>query len=125
MMKLNHSQQGATFWSVAFILLLIGFVVFNVLKLLPIYLQSFSVESAVTSLETDRGQTFAGPMDVRTKLYKRLAINDVDIVEMNDITVTRENNYYLVVVDYEVRLPYFKNIDLLLSFKHTARAQGE
>ena len=42
-----------------------------------------------------------------------------------DISVKSENNYYLVEVDYEVRLPYFKNIDLLLSFNHKARAQGE
>ena len=113
-----------TFWSVSFILFMIGFVAFNVLKILPVYMESFTIESAVKSLETDRGQTFSGAMDVRNTLLKRFGINNVAIATKDDIAVVRENNYYLVEVDYEVRVPYFKNIDLLLSFTHTARAQG-
>ena len=124
-MKLNHSQQGMTFWSVSFILLLIGFVVFNVLKLLPVYTESFTVESAVTSFETDSGQTFNSPYAVMNALMKRLSINNVTIVTRDEVSVTRENNDYLLDVDYEVRLPYFKNIDLVLSFHHSARARAD
>jgi hypothetical protein len=123
-MKLKKSQKGMTFWSVSFILLLIGFVVFNVLKLLPVYMESFTIESAITSLETDRGQTFSGPLAVRSAIMKRLSINNATLVTKDDITVTRENNVYLVEVDYEARIPYFKNIDLLITFSHSARAQS-
>ena len=119
-MKRINAQRGFTFWSLSFILFCIGFVAFNVLKLLPVYLDSFAIESAVHSLGADKGETYNGAMSVKTALSRRLSMNNISILTLDDIAVVRENNLYMVDVEYEVRLPYIKNIDLILSFKHHA-----
>lgn len=122
-MKLKTSQKGMTFWGVSFILLLIGFAVFNVLKLLPVYLESFAIESSVTSMESEgKAEFFSSAMEVKNTLRRRLSMNNVTVLEpQEDISVVREGNYYLISVDYEVRVPYMSNIELLVSFKHDAR----
>lgn len=119
-MNMKNSQRGFTFWTLSFVLLVIGFVVFNVLKLMPVYTDEFAVETAVTSLESDRAESYTGAMSVKQALLKRLYMSNVTNVKSDDISVVREYQTYKVDVDYEVRLPYIKNINLLITFKHHA-----
>ncbi len=118
-MKLQHSQKGVTMATLAFYLLLLGLVVHLALKLFPVYMDAFSIESSVKGMETDR-QEFSGAMSVRNTVLKRFGMNNVTSVVAEDIIVKRVNQVYEVDVDYEVRIPYFKNIDLLVSFENHA-----
>jgi hypothetical protein len=120
MMKLQKSQKGVTLASIAFFLLLLGFVVYTVLKLFPVYMEAFTVESSVMGLETDKNQEYMGAMSVRQALSRRFSINNVTTVSLDDISVTRENQIYMVDVNYEVRIPFFQNISLLLTFENHA-----
>ncbi len=119
-MKLQHTQRGFSFYTLSFYLALFGFVVFTALKLFPAYEENFSVESSIRSLESDRGQTYSGSRAVKGALMKRFSFNNVTMVSGDDIGVVRKDNVYEVKVDYEVRVPYFKNISLLLNFSHSA-----
>ena len=125
MMKLQHAQQGFSFWSLSFYLFLLGFAVFNGLKLFPVYAESATIESAVRSLESDRLANYTSPMSVKSALFKRMSINNVTFVTHEDIAVIRENNNFVVDAEYEVRIPYFQNIDLLFSFEHHAVVRGD
>lgn len=119
-MKLERSQKGFTLASLSFVLLLIGFVVYTALKLFPVYMEAFTVKSSVASLETDKNQEFSGPSAVRQALSKRFGINNITTVSLDDISVTSEKGMFIVDVDYEVRIPYFRNINLLLTFENHA-----
>ena len=120
MMKLQKSQKGVTMVSLAFYLGLLAFVIFTVLKLFPVYMDSFSVESSVKGLETDRSKEYRGAGSVRTALLKRFSINNLTVVNHEDVVVKRDDELYIVDVDYEVRIPYIKNIELVLTFKNHA-----
>jgi hypothetical protein len=120
MMKLQKSQQGFTMLSLAFYLGLLAFVVYTTLKLFPIYMEAFTVEASVEGLTTDKNKEYAGPMSVRSGVIKRLSINNVSTVSLDDIVVIREDKMYIVDVDYEVRIPFISNIDLVLSFENHA-----
>ena len=124
MMKLQYAQQGFSFWTLSFYLFLLGFAVFNGLKLFPVYAEAATIESAVTSLENDRLASYTGPMSVKTALFRRMAINNVTFLARDDVSVVRENENFIVDAVYEVRIPYFKNIDLLFSFEHHAVVRG-
>jgi hypothetical protein len=99
-------------------------VVYTALKLFPVYMEAFTVESAVSSLETDKNEEFSGPSAVRSALIKRFSINNVTAVPMDDISVTREDQVYMVDVDYEVRIPFIKNINLIVSFENHAEVSA-
>ena len=119
-MKLKQSQYGVTMVSLAFNLGLLAFVVFTALKLFPVYMEAFTVESSVESLETDKSREYNSPMQVRSGIIKRFAINNVSLVEVDDVVVVREDQLYIVDVDYDVRIPYIGNIDLVIKFENHA-----
>ncbi len=123
-MKLQRSQQGFTMVSLAFFLVLLGFAVFTALKLLPVYTDAFAVKASVESLETERNVEYAGVLAVRNALLKRLGVNNVTAVGVDDISVTREDDTYQVEVFYEVRVPYMFNIDLVLTFENSAEVRA-
>ncbi len=124
-MKTGKYQQGTTIYGVAFILLLIGFVAFTTLKLFPVYMENFTINSSVESLASEAGQQFSGPLEIRNSLMKRFGMNNVTQVKYDDISVIREGSFYYVDVDYEVRVPFIKNIDLLVSFTNHAEVSAQ
>ena len=112
-------QKGLTIWSFSFTMFLIGFTAFVAIKLFPVYMEDLSVGKAVESLESET-EEFRGALTVRSALIKRLEINNVTRVEYDKISITRENQEYLIDVDYEVEVPFIGNISLILRFEHSA-----
>ena len=125
MMKLQNAQRGFTFWSLSFYLILLGFVVLNGLKLFPIYAEAATVESAVRSIESDKLASYTGAMSVKNALFRRMAINNVSTIRHEDVSVIRDGRIYVLNIEYEVRVPYFQNIDLIFSFDHHAEVSAE
>ncbi len=123
-MKLKQHQKGATLYSVAFYLLLLGFVVFVGLKLFPVYMESFAVKSSVEGLNADPDAQFNGAREVQGTLIKRFSFNNIESVTGEDIVVVRKDQTYIVDVDYEVRIPFISNIDLVISFKNHAEVNA-
>lgn len=119
-MKMGKYQQGITIYGLAFILLFIGFVTFTTLKLFPVYMENFTIRASVESLQNEADQQYLGVLAVRTALLKRLSMNNVTQVSAEDISITRDGQVYSVDVDYEVRVPFIKNISLLVSFANHA-----
>lgn len=124
-MKLRKQQQGITLFGVAFTLILIGFVTFTVLKLFPVYMQNFSVRSSLENMEGEKSREYLGAVAVRDGVIKRLGINNVTQVDKENISITRDGQVYNIDVDYEVRIPYFSNISLVLTFKNHAEVSAQ
>ncbi len=118
-MRLQKHQNGLSIWSFSFNLFLIGFAVFVTLKLFPIYMEDLSIGKSVTSLESDSDE-FRGALSVRTALTKRFEMNNVTRVSKENISIIRDNQEYLIDVDYEVEVPFIGNISLILRFEHSA-----
>lgn len=115
-MNTGKYQQGITIYGVSFILLLIGFTSFTILKLFPVYMENFTIRSSVESLAKDADEQYLGVSAVRSALMKRFGMNNVTQVTSEDISISREGQIYYVDVDYEVQVPFIKNISLLVSF---------
>lgn len=123
-MKLQKQQRGITLIGIAFILALIAFVTFTVLKLFPVYMQNFSVQSSLQSMEGEKSREYLGAVAVRDGVIKRLDINNVTQVPKEDIRITRDGQTYNIDVDYEVRIPYFSNISLVITFNNHAEVDA-
>jgi hypothetical protein len=119
MMKLQKSQKGITMFTIAFYLGLLVFVALTVLKLFPVYMESFAVASSVNSMNSGQVE-YSGALAVRSALMRKLGFNNVENVTMDDISVTRADRVYMIDVNYEVRIPYIKNINLIVSFENHA-----
>ena len=111
----GQKQQGMTFISVVFILTLIAIVTLLTLKVAPIYLEYNDVYTSLQALKKDdlSGMT---PGKIRSLLQKKLDVNMVDSVSVEDISVIKKGKYVKVDVDYEVIEHLVGNIDLLIYF---------
>jgi hypothetical protein len=118
-MRTIRQQHGLTPIATIIVLILVGFGVFLLFKMVPVYLEYFNVASSVSSLKEvdDLGQK--SREEVRELLKRRLEINDVRRVKPDHIKITRSGSATTVAVNYEAREPLLGNIDLIFTFDKT------
>ena len=110
-----------TFWGWLVILSIVGVAVLVGVKLVPKYLDYYSVKSLVDSVAE---QDFAGTVkkrDVWSRISKHLDVNYINYIKIEHLELKRENAGTSIVLDYEVREPIMGNVDVMLSFQHAAK----
>jgi hypothetical protein len=112
------SQNGMTYLGMLILMIVIAFGAIIVIKVVPLYLEHFKVESSMKSLAQEPKDQLAGlpPSEIEKLLIKRLSINDVEHVTKDDISVTKEGGKTVISIDYEARVSLFMNIDLVVRF---------
>ncbi len=115
-MKSIHRQRGMTPIGWVMVFLLIAFFALIALKLVPIYLQSFSVGSVISDLKNEPGIGAMTSREITSTIVKRLDINMVRGVGANDIYVEKTGDIMTISADYEVRDNMLGNVDIVVSF---------
>jgi hypothetical protein len=114
-----YKQKGIGLLSLIIILLLIIFFASIVVKLAPVYINNVMVQRSMQDMARTGGTGLTGPIDVRDNLMKRLAVNGVTHVKVEDISVIKDALWYEVNTNYETRVPYIMNVSFLVSFDET------
>lgn len=113
-------QRGLGMLQWALVIAIAGFFLLFAFKVVPLYAENRYVESALRSLENS-GEKLEQMTDaeINKKLNNFYMINNVRSEgPTKNIKVVRESEKALVTVDYETRVPFFWNIDLVLSFQN-------
>ena len=121
-MQLKNKQKGMTGISIMALLILIAFVAVTLLKIMPIYFDSFKVGDVISSLKEERGLGEKSNSEITKMILKRLDVNMVSDVTKDNIFIEKSKNQVLIDVEYEVRKPMFGNLDIIISFKKSAEA---
>lgn len=116
-----RKQNGLTLISFLIVLSIIIFFSYVGMKVGPIYLEYYSVVTAMNGIAKERGSAQYSPFDLRVKMLDRmnLSFTDGNIKEEN-IKVIRRNGVNLRVT-YEVRKPLLGNLDVVASFDKMVR----
>ena len=125
LMRTMKNQRGMTMWSLLFVLGVIAFIVFLILKLLPVYLADMKVRSALDSLtrQTDAGSMSKG--DIAEGLRKRFEIDNVDHVDLGkDMTITARGRNRTIRIKYEAVVPMMGNVSALMEFDPQREVRG-
>lgn len=123
MRRCGNKQEGLTFLSLLIVLAVIGFFAYIGIKLTPVYLEHFSVTSSLQSLAEEESQGLAVG-ELRSRLLKRLEINNVSHVTEKDISIRSDAGSKTVTIQYEVQEPFYGNVSLLLSFEDSVTLAG-
>ena len=116
MIKIRN-QTGLTAISIVFLLIVGGFAVLVTLRLLPVYMENFNVNSHVANVNSLPNLSEMGDEEILTTLRKRLELDDVTNVNLEDhAEILREGANVSVIVIYEVRKPLLGNVDALVKF---------
>ena len=117
MFRSLKKQQGMTGIGVLMIVFLICFFSFITIKIVPVYLDNYSVKSIVKALKEEPNIAKKSTNAVRTMIMKRLRINGILDLKKENIKVKKFAGKLDVSIEYQIRRPLFGNLDVLISFK--------
>lgn len=121
-MQLKNKQKGLTGISIMVILIAVAFFAIMLLKIMPIYFDSFKVGDVVSSMKDERGLGEKTNNEITTMILRRLDVNMVSDVTKDHIFIEKTKNDVSIEVEYEVRKPMFGNLDVIISFKKSVEA---
>ena len=116
-----YKQRGITLIGFIFVLSFALFISFIGMKIGPIYMEYYSVVSAMNGVASERGSANLSPYDIRVKVLNRLYVSySAENVKEKHIKIVRKNGVHLRIA-YEVRKPVIGNLDVVAMFDKTVR----
>lgn len=96
-------------------------IFFMVFKVVPAYAENYSVQNILNSLGDNSALRQALPTSnpsdaITSTLITKLANNDIHDIKEDQISVVSISNGNRVTVDYDIKIPLFGNISLLIHF---------
>jgi hypothetical protein len=114
-MKTIRNQRGLSLLGFIFILVLVLFFTYIGIKLVPIYLNHWSLMSEVRAVASEPGSANKPPNTLRRELQRRFNVSYVEYVEPRHIEIERGEELR-IVVRYDVEQHLIGNIDAVIRF---------
>lgn len=112
-------QQGMTLISWVIVLAIIAFFAALTMRLVPMYQEYYGVLQIMKSMETELKNNKLSNQQVMLLLNRRFNTGYISSVKKENIELFRgRSNAYVtkILIDYEVRKPFFAHIDLVGHF---------
>lgn len=119
-MTLNslNKQSGASAPLVLVFLGMSAVILTLAFKLYPPIFEHWQVEAVVESFQDDNDLAEITLAEIEKRFNKRLVINNIrNFKSSESLSVTDEDGLLLIAVDYEVRIPVYRNIDAIMTFE--------
>jgi hypothetical protein len=112
----RQRQRGASFISWLVVLALLGLAITIGLRLVPIYLHAYTVESIVRDVVDEAQKTNLNANEIWSSIARRLDINDIDDIKRENFAYTRAKGMVTVAIKYEARTDLIGNLDAVANF---------
>ncbi len=123
-MNLPNRQRGISLGSMLIGAVIIVVIAMIAIKLFPPYLEAYQIEESINSVVDEANREKLGPLEIRDRISKRFAVNDIKSVDKKDIKIAREGYQYIITVEYERVIHFVHNIDFLLTFSNQAEVKA-
>jgi hypothetical protein len=108
-------QSGISLTGLIVTLAVLGFLAVMAAKLMPAYIEYFSVKKMFSSME-QAGDLKGSVREIRKSFETRNAIEDVKGVHGDDIEVTKEGGETVLTAAWSVKVPMVGNVSACLDF---------
>ena len=115
-----NRQRGMTMLSWLIVLGVAIFFILIGIKMVPTYIENYSVKQVLANMENDRSVRKMSPQEMRKSFMKRLKINSVYEFDRDWMKITKQKNGNLITVDYEIRKPVAGNVAIVMTFSDSA-----
>ena len=109
-------QQGMTAISFVIVAAFVGVFAFGILKVAPMYLEQMKVVTILEDVKQDLDGTKPTIASIRNAISKRLDIEMVTGINVQQFTIKKIGLGYQVQAKYERREPFFGNLYFLVLF---------
>lgn len=120
MNKQIKKQAGMTLIGWVLVLGIIAFFATVVMRILPMYQEYFSVVSILDGMEEELENNKMTKAQANQMLMRRFNTGYVSSVQKENIEISRgrnQTNVTRIAIDYEVRVPFIAQIDLIGHFQ--------
>lgn len=114
---MNKNQKGMTLIGFLIVLAAALFVVYIGMKLVPIYLNHYSIVKSMEAMASEPGAANMSEARIRDRLSRKFQTSYVKYVRPRDIEIVRSAGVELVA-EYEVRENLVGNVDAVVMFRH-------
>ena len=123
-MNYAGSQKGMSLLGWLVVLALVAFLASTAFKIIPHYLDYYSIEKAITAVETDKAADVRSVPEFYAYVDKALTINNIRDLNLQDaLSVEQDNNEFRAHLKYEKREPLIENLDLVVHFDKEFRVR--
>lgn len=117
-MNTLRKQTGMTVIGWVLTLVVLGFAVLFVLRLVPLYMESFKVDQALSSIIRDPSTADSSRPEIVKKFVARMSIDDVDRFDSEEkvkdsLTVEKGNGRTVIRMQYQTVAPLMGNLSIL------------
>lgn len=116
--------RGITLLGFLFVLGILGFFAYLAMRLIPIYLEFYTVSAAMDKVKSEIGLQNASPIEVRKAFMKYLEVDYVSSIEEQHVTVSRERGRPVLRVKYQIEKPFIDKIHLVGKFDRSVEITG-
>ncbi|MDH4609784.1 DUF4845 domain-containing protein [Pseudomonas sp. BN102] len=125
-MTFARKQKGMSVLGWLLILAVVAFLASTAFKIIPHYLDFFSLEKIIGSVETEKALDIRTIPDFYSHVSKGMQVNGIRDLDLNKaLKVTLENNEFQAHLQYEKRESLVENLDLVVRFDKEFRVRAQ
>jgi hypothetical protein len=115
---MRHRQRGITFLGWVVLLVPVALVVYIVIRAVPLYLNYTKVAQAFEQTQTEyaASESVSGAL-LKASLERRFDTGYIENPKVQDVSIRKTGEGWVMEVEYEDVVPLFYNISLLLQFE--------
>jgi Domain of unknown function (DUF4845) len=113
---MNRKQSGMTMLGFLITLSVIMFFVYTGMKVVPMYIEYYSVKKALAGMANEPGIGSKSKQQVHSLFYRRLSMSYANGVKKDALKMESTDQGLMLTVDYEQREQLIANLDVVGKF---------
>ena len=110
----NGRQRGMTVIGMLMLLIVVAFVALIAMKVVPMYIQYFSIKSTIESVRKEPQVAQMSPTDIQNAIQKRFDIGYVDNITARDLKIRNDRNGRVLDLVYQDERSLFYGLSVVL-----------
>lgn len=113
---MKRKQRGITMLGFLITLCVVIFFAYCAMKIVPMYIEYYSVKKALASIASDAQAADATKEKIRSNFARHMQIDYVSTVKPEMLKIESTDTGYNLIMNYERREPLFANLDVVGKF---------
>ena len=107
-------QRGMTILGMILVLIMVAFVALIGMKVIPMYIQYYSIKSTIESVRKEPMLAQWTPTDIQKAIDRRFTIGYVENVKASDLKIRNERNIRVLELKYDDERELFYGLYVML-----------
>jgi len=109
-------QRGMTLGGLMFLMLLVGFAAYAAFRVLPAYIDYWTVRSILRGIATQPELDRIKERELRERFARELHLNNITVVDANGLVIERVANGVLLSTEFSAKKPFIGAVNLCMDF---------